>query len=219
MLRLWTYLKHKKHVIFDYNGTILCDTELCVEALNHLLTTQQIPPLSVLQYRQRFRFPIMAFYQELGFDFVKISFDELGKMYHQIYLNNLHRCLVYEGLVDLVTNLRIEGIRTSILTALNQNELMKQLSLFKLEGLFDVSFGLDDYHAHSKVQRGHELMNHVGIAAQDTILIGDTCHDWEVAQALKIEILLLSDGHQTHERLIEKTEKVLSLDRAFNIRI
>jgi phosphoglycolate phosphatase len=219
MLRLWTYLKHKKHVIFDYNGTIIYDTDLCVEALNHLLISQNIAPLTVLQYRERFHFPIINFYQEMGFDFTKVSFDDLGKMYFQIYLENLHRCLVYEGLVELVTDLKKEGIQTSILTALNQNELHKQLKLFKLESLFDVTYGLEDYNAHSKIQRGHELMNHIGIAPQDTIMIGDTCHDWEVAQALGIEVLLLSDGHQTHERLLQKSQQVLSLDRSFNIRM
>jgi phosphoglycolate phosphatase len=219
MQKLWTYLKHKKHVIFDYNGTILYDTDLCVEALNHLLSTQNIPTITVLEYRQKFHFPIISFYQEMGFDFSKVSFDELGKRYHEIYLSNLHRCIVYEGLVDLVTSLKKEGIKTSILTALNQNELLKQLSLFKLETLFDVTFGLENYNAHSKVQRGHELMQHVGIAAKETILIGDTCHDWEVAEALGIEVLLLSDGHQTHERLMQKSQQVLSLDRKFNIRI
>jgi phosphoglycolate phosphatase len=219
MQRLSTYLKNKKHVIFDYNGTILSDTQICVDALNHLLATQNILPLTVDEYRQKFHFPITEFYKELGFNFSKISFDELGIMYYKIYSDNMHKCLVYDGLIDLVKNLKKEGIRTSILTALNQNELLKQLTYFKLENLFDVTFGLGDYNAHSKIQRGHELMEHVGIAPHDTIMIGDTCHDWEVAQALGIEVLLLSDGHQTHERLLLKSKKVLSLDRDSNIRI
>lgn len=213
MTNLLPYLKNKKHVIFDYNGTILYDTDLCVEALNLLLKTHDLPPMDVESYRNNFFFPISDFYTNLGFDFSKESFDDLGRRYIHHYKSNLHRCRVYSGIRELTSQLQRLKIHTSILTALNQDLLLEQLHHFSLKDHFNSAFGLPDHRAHSKIERGHELMKSVGIAGHETIVIGDTCHDFEVAQALGADVLLLADGHQDEERLRATGAPVFNLQR------
>ena len=41
------------------------------------------------------------------------------------------------------------------------------------------------------------------------ILIGDTDHDYEVAQNLKIDCLLISHGHQSNKRLRDVSQNVI----------
>ncbi len=213
MIRLFNHLKHKSHIIFDYNGTILYDTDLCVEALNHLLNSHDIATVDEAYYREHFHFPISSFYQKVGFDFQKESFDDLGRRYMNIYFNNLHRCRVYEGLRPLLQTLRHHSIKTSILTALNHEALHEQLDSFELKNYFDAAFGLPDHRAHSKIQRGRELMAHMSIPASETLIIGDTDHDLEVADALGIDVILLADGHQNENRLRKTRATVFNLER------
>lgn len=213
MQRLLPLIRQKKHVIFDYNGTILYDTDICVEVLNKLLVSHERPPVDELYYREHFHFPIASFYNKLGFDFEKESFDQLGRRYMSIYLSNIHRCKVYDGFRHLIAELRKLPVKLSILTALNHDALHEQLITFNLSHYFDATFGLSDHHALSKVQRGHELMQHVGIPARETVIIGDTDHDLEVAQALGIEAILLADGHQNEERLRKTKATVINLSR------
>lgn len=213
MIRLLDHLTHKKHVIFDYNGTILYDTDVCVEALNHLLESHHLEPVTKEYYREHFHFPIYSFYEKIGFDFERESFNDLGLRYRKFYLNNLHRCHVYSGLRHLLHELRQHPVTTSILTALNQESLHSQLKHYDLTPLFDFAFGLSDHHAHSKIQRGLDLIKHVGISPNETILIGDTDHDVEVAKALGIEVLVLADGHQNENRLNQTKAKVFNLER------
>lgn len=213
MIRLLPHLEHKKHVIFDYNGTILYDTDLCVEALNVLLDSHELPTVSEDHYRETFHFPIKAYYQKMGFDYQKESFEQLSHRYMSHYRDNLHRCRVYEGLRDLLGELRARRIQTSILTALNHEALHHQLEMFNLKHHFDAAFGLADYWANSKVARGLELMQHVGIPAAETIIIGDTDHDLEVADALGVDIILLADGHQNEKRLASTRATVVNLQR------
>ncbi len=215
MIRLLPLIKQKKHIIFDYNGTILYDTDVCVEVLNLLLDSHGRPPVNEAYYREHFHFPISSFYTKMGFDFERESFDQLGRRYMNIYLDNIHRCKVYHGLRDLIRELRQDQDtkKISILTALNHDALLAQLKSFDLEQYFDATFGLYDHHALSKVQRGHDLMKHVGIPAEDTIIIGDTDHDLEVAHSLGIDAILLGDGHQNEERLKKTKAKVVNLNR------
>jgi phosphoglycolate phosphatase len=170
-------------------------------------------PVSEAFYREHFHFPISSFYQKIGFDFERESFDELGVRYMSLYFKNLHRCRVYEGLRELVHELRHHSIKTSILTALNHEALHAQLLSFGLHSHFDAAFGLPDHRAHSKVERGHDLMKHMGIPASETLIIGDTDHDLEVARALNIDAILLADGHQDETRLQKTGAKVINLER------
>ena len=46
-------------------------------------------------------------------------------------------------------------------------------------------------------------------AGVDTLLIGDSLHDHEVAEALGVRCLLISQGHQSHARLAQCGAPVL----------
>ena len=57
-----------KHIIWDWNGTLLDDTRLCVEVLNELLLRRGKSAITEDDYRQNFNFPVINFYKYLGFD-------------------------------------------------------------------------------------------------------------------------------------------------------
>ena len=70
-------------------------------------------------------------------------------------------------------------------------------------------FGIDNKFAGSKIDRGHELIRLSGIPLSETIILGDTLHDLEVAKALGIDAILISHGHQCPTRLRPHHEKVI----------
>ena len=54
--------------------------------------------------------------------------------------------------------------------------------------------------------------------AKKVLFIGDTNHDYEVAQALEIDCLLISQGHHCHSRLIQTGAQVIrNLEDIFHI--
>ena len=74
-------------VLWDWNGTLLDDVALCVDALNRLLRIYHYPQqYSLAQYREIFGFPIEDYYIRAGFDFSKNSYKELADDYMQDYL-------------------------------------------------------------------------------------------------------------------------------------
>ena len=63
------------HVIWDWNGTLLDDNWLCVEVMNTLLSSRNLPLLTLERYRDIFDFPVKNYYEKLGFNFKKESFE------------------------------------------------------------------------------------------------------------------------------------------------
>ena len=58
-----------KHILWDWNGTLLDDMWLCVESLNRILKKRERPPLDEKTYKETFSFPVKKYYETLGFDF------------------------------------------------------------------------------------------------------------------------------------------------------
>ena len=61
-----------KHVVWDWNGTLLDDIDVSMEALNTILKKAQLPlVLDKGEYRKYFQFPVIEYYKKVGFDFEK----------------------------------------------------------------------------------------------------------------------------------------------------
>ncbi len=91
-------------VLWDWNGTLLDDVALCVDALNRLLRIYHYPQqYSLAQYREIFGFPIEDYYVRAGFDFSKNSYKELADDYMQDYLARAGACPLAESAVPALS--------------------------------------------------------------------------------------------------------------------
>lgn len=203
------FLENKSHVIWDWNGTLLNDIEMCVGIISSLLIRYGYPGLTIDEYRQHFRFPVKQYYQDIGFDFKKIPFEIVSMEFVDAYNQQVHGCSLFHGTAALLDNLNERGLKHSVLSAAHEGDLRKLLNDHDLTGHFLNICGLGDHFAASKTARGLQLMQILDIPATEIVMIGDTDHDIEVATAMGIDILLFGDGHQCPGRLIKEHPMVL----------
>lgn len=200
-----TMLKNKlesyRHVVWDWNGTLLADFEIGFDLFRVQLDRAGLPRLSVEEYRNRFKFPIEDFYKDAGFDFSKRSYKELSDEYLELYCERLPQAKLHGGVMELTQEVAESGKTQSILSAAEQVHLEKALHTFGIRDHFHHVFGVENFLGASKLARGRQLVAHVGIHPSETILIGDTDHDLEVGKALGVDVLLIADGHQSYEHL------------------
>lgn len=189
------------HIIWDWNGTLLNDIALCVRVNNELLRAHGLPELTVERYQRLFGFPIQNYYRDLGFDFEKTPFEGLAEHYVSVYEAEAKHAALHQGVTEMLGAVKAGGKTQSVLTAANQAHVHDMMDHFSLWAFFDHVFGIADRFAASKIERGHDLIAHSGIAAERTLLVGDTDHDHEVGEALGTDVLLVAHGHQSLERL------------------
>jgi phosphoglycolate phosphatase len=92
-------------------------------------------------------------------------------------------------------------VRQFVLSASEQTLLNKSIEHYNLKGVFCDALGVDNLNAVGKVERGWDLLKKHNLRAKETLLIGDTEYDWEVAQGLGCRVVLISHGHINHQRL------------------
>lgn len=190
-----------KHIIWDWNGTIINDVGLSVELINELLIIRGLEILTVDSYRQVFTIPVKNYYAELGFDFSKESFEIVGKQWMTEYERRKFECGLYCGVKEVLLRINRMGIGQSILSAYSQHTLDEMVEYYGLTKYFTHIVGLDNIYAASKLHLGKDLMKQLGNGKGETLLIGDTEHDYEVACEIGADCILIANGHQSREKL------------------
>lgn len=191
-----------KHIIWDWNGTLLNDSWMAVMVINETLAKRGMPTLDHEHYQNIFGFPVIDYYRRLGFDFVDESFEVVGTEFIEGYEKHKYDVLLHDGVVEVLESLNKQGVTHSILSAYKQNTLDELVAHFQLTDRFVKIVGLDNHYAHSKVENGVQWMSELGADPGDVLFVGDTEHDFEVAQAIGVDCVLIPGGHQTREALL-----------------
>jgi phosphoglycolate phosphatase len=199
-----------KHVIWDWNGTLLNDTALSHNIINGVLKSKNLKTLSMDDYRHIFDFPVKKYYEKAGFNFTQYSFEEVGKQWMDEYEKRKGETVLFDGTKDVLEYISSLGIEQSVLSAYSLDTLIEIINEHGLTKYFKHVTGLDHIYATSKLIIGQELIKKIDIPLQNIVLIGDTMHDHEVAGELGIQCILIANGHQSRERLLSSGFPVLN---------
>ncbi|MBN1671238.1 MAG: HAD family hydrolase [Kiritimatiellae bacterium] len=190
-----------RHVIWDWNGTLFDDAWLCVEIINGMLPRYGRPPVTPEQYEAAFEFPVINYYRKIGFDFSANPFEEVATEFMTAYDRRRRECRLRAHARGALDACAAAGMEQSILSAYPQGALEEVVAAFGLRGLFRQLVGLGDHYAGGKLENGKRLIEGLGLPGGEVVLIGDTVHDFEVAQAMGTHCALIPSGHHTRARL------------------
>ncbi len=189
------------HIVWDWNGTLFDDVQLCFDCINRLLRRHGLNPIETLeQYRAVFGFPVSEYYQRVGFDFDRVPFEVLAEEYMSDYQEKSAGCALYPDALQTIRRGRELGLGQIVLSASRKDYLLDQLSNCGLGAAFDSVWGIEDFYAASKEALARRLRD--SLPPEDRLcFVGDTLHDAQVARAVGAECVLVTTGHQSRERL------------------
>lgn len=199
-----------KLIIWDFNGTVLDDTEISMKAINTVMARRNMKLLYEKEELQRaFCFPVENYYRNLGFDFSREPFSVPADEWVEEYAHLRHLAVPIEGIEDGLLRIKEAGLMQIILSASETGLLISQLSELGLTSYFDEVLGTGDFYASGKediAKKWIETNNREEIFP--AVMIGDTEHDLECAKAMGCDCILYSGGFQTREKLCTLGVKV-----------
>lgn len=203
-------MKRYKNIIWDWNGTLFDDIELCKDIINNVLKKRKMPTLTYEVYREIFTIPVEEYYKKAGFDFSKEPFEKVGREWVDEYEQRKYEANLSNGAFETVVSIHAQGISQSILSAYKQNTLDEIAAKFGLTKYMSNIVGLDHIYATGKNELGKKLMLKLGNRESNSLMVGDTVHDYEVANEIGADCVLLSSGHQSREHLLQCGVKVFN---------
>lgn len=188
-------------IIWDWNGTLLDDTDLCIHSINPLLKDRGLPELSKEHYLEVFGFPVIDYYRNIGFNLEQEPFEVPAMQFIENYSKGVEACSLHQGAIEVLKFFKEKSKRQIVLSAMEHEKLEASIQQFHIGSYFETVSGLDHDYAHSKIEIGKKLLVEFQINPQHTCLIGDTLHDLEVARELGCFPVLVARGHQSYSRL------------------
>lgn len=198
------------HVIWDWNGTLLDDCLLCVQAMNDMLSRRGLPPVSTDFYRCVVEFPVRNYYRNLGYDLADEPFESISGEFVAYYQARWRACALQTGALDVLRALRARGVGQSVLSASKYEYLLEQLRHYGVDAFMTGVTGVQDHHGHGKAHLAREHMRALGLAPETTLMVGDTLHDAQVALEAPCRCALVACGHMNAQRLARAGVPVLS---------
>lgn len=190
-----------KHIIWDFNGTIIDDVSLGVDVFNALRREYGLAAVTKNEYVENFKIPVIKFYEETGFDFTKISFREVGEKFVKLYSARRFECPLTCGVREAFGEFSEMGVKQSVLSAYENGLLNEAINHYGIARFFARVDGLNNIDAGSKIELGKRHVAKLGIETSKIIMIGDTPHDKEVADAMGVSCALVACGHTTRQKL------------------
>ena len=200
-----------KHIIWDFNGTLLSDAQLGVDCDNHVFDVLGLPRITIDDYRQHMTMPVRDFYTSLGVDLNVYKYETISRLWLDRFNQHAVSVGLVPGTLELTKRLKAAGFTQSILSASYEKSLLEQCKALGIDAYMDEIGGLGDESAQKKTDIGRRQLEKLGLKGEDCVLVGEMVADSELADALGTDCVLVPWGHNSEARL-EKTGRVVVSD-------
>ena len=190
-----------KHIIWDFNGTLLFDAQLGVDCDNHVFDTLGLPRITIDDYRRHMTMPVRDFYTSLGVDLNVYKYETISRLWLDRFNQHAVSVGLVPGVLELTARMKRSGYTQSILSASYEKSLLEQCQALGLAAYMDEISGLGDESAQKKTDIGRAQMKRLSLAGSDCVLVGDMVADSELADALGMACVLVPWGHNSEARL------------------
>ncbi|SCG65701.1 HAD family hydrolase [Micromonospora humi] len=190
----------RRHLVWDWNGTLLDDLDLVVRATNVAFASAGGPAVSADEHRVRFRRPIADYYAEmLGRAVDADAFGALDRIFHDAYRAGLTSCALA---ADATAAIAAWPGSQSLLSMWFHDELVPTVHTYGLTPHFRRVDGLRaTVGGGPKAEWLEKHLAELGLDGPDVVLIGDSLDDADAATSVGGAAVLYTGGLSDPARL------------------
>ncbi|GGM61826.1 phosphatase [Longimycelium tulufanense] len=199
----WGRGPRTRHIVWDWNGTLLADNHAVLAAVNAVCSEFGRAAITLDEWREMFSRPLHGCYERLlnrrldHDDWVRID-----SLYHERYRDLLGECGLAAGVPHLLHDWAAAGGTQSLLSMWFHAELVPLVSELGLAGLFTRIDGLRvDLGGGSKTEHFVEHLYAQGLDPADVVLIGDVTDDAHAAHSAGANCVLVTTGIMSRSAL------------------
>lgn len=196
-------MQHKL-IVFDWDGTLMDSEARIVACMQGAITDLDMPARTVDEIRNIIGLGLRESVATLFHDLGESDYQVLVDRYRYHFLvGDKTPSLLFDGVVELLTRLEERGHFLAVATGKGRLGLDKVLAETRLKTFFHATKCADESFSKPHPQMLLDIMNELGIDAKDTIMIGDTEYDMQMANNAGTAALAVSYGVHDKQRLLD----------------
>ncbi|MFI6417594.1 HAD family hydrolase [Streptomyces sp. NPDC050842] len=194
--------KHGKHLVWDWNGTLLDDISAVIGASNAAFAEIGIEPITLERYRELYTVPVPKFYERL---MGRLPTDEewtvMDGAFHRHYWVRAEACALTLGAAELLAARQASGFTQSLLSLAPHAEL---IPLVRRHGIAERFVRMDGRVGDSTDGKSGHMVRHLEalrVSADRVVVIGDAADDAVAAAHVGAKAVLYTGGSHSRASL------------------
>ncbi|MFI8963673.1 HAD family hydrolase [Streptomyces sp. NPDC053493] len=195
--------KHAKHLVWDWNGTLLDDIAAVIGATNAAFAELGLEAITLERYRDLYTVPVPKFYERL---MGRLPTDEewvvMDGAFHRHYWARAENCGLTAGAAELLAARQASGSTQSLLSLAPHEEL---IPLVRRHGIAERFLRVDGRLDRSTEGKSGHMVRHLaaleGVPAERVVVIGDAADDAVAAAYVGAKAVLYTGGSPSRASL------------------
>ncbi|AMU75943.1 HAD family hydrolase [Mycobacteroides abscessus] len=193
-----------RHIVWDWNGTLLDDNPAMLDSVNAVCEHFGRPAIDMLTWQMALCRPLWRCYGKILERDLRAPHDwaVVENIYHQAYRRNVATCQAAADAHDALSRAKSIGMTQSVLSMGLHDDVTGQVHHFGLHEYFDRIDGVKDAVAGGT--KSSYLSTHLrdlDIDPEACVLIGDVVDDALAAQSVGAQCVLVTTGMTRRQEL------------------
>lgn len=190
-------------IVFDWDGTLIDSEARIVNCMRAAIRDLQLPERSVAQLRNIIGLGLQEALASLYPEGDKAIYQDLVDRYrHHFLFEDDTPSALFTGVESMLEALRERGHYLAIATGKGRLGLDQALADTGLREHFDYTRCADETRSKPHPQMLEEIMERLGVEPRETLMVGDTEYDMQMANNAGTAGLAVSYGVHEKQRLL-----------------
>lgn len=195
-----------RHIVWDWNGTLLDDLLLVVESVNVSLGALGLDPIDEKTYRDHYTRPVRSFYDSLlGRLVADDEWERLNRGFHDHYHTLVPTALLAPDAEQALSLAEERGLSQSLLSMSPHTHLESVVVSTGIAHYFERIEGLSGPTGGVKARHLEDHLSALDVAPGRAVVIGDTPDDVAAARHVGASVILY-DGGSHHLPALEAVD-------------
>ncbi|KJH54998.1 HAD-IA family hydrolase [Acinetobacter calcoaceticus] len=171
-------------VIFDWDGTLYNSVGQIVASLQHAAEQHELS-LTDEAAKSIIGLGLPEVMQTLFPEAPELH-DSILKAYGDHYIANSTNDAWFDGVAELLHDLKAQGLKLAVATGKNRRGLDRVIAKTQSTHLFDVTRAANETRSKPDPLMLQEILTVTGVSVERAVMIGDSSYDLEMAQRLNM---------------------------------
>ncbi len=191
-------------LVFDWDGTLMDSAAAIAESLQAACMELELPVPSMTQARYVIGLGLTDAMQYILPDLPRAEYAKVVDRYRIHFLRRDGGTTLFQGAAAMIRELHDAGFLLAVATGKSRRGLDRALAATGVGEYFHVTRCADEGFAKPHPGMLQAVMESLTATPAGTLMIGDTTHDLEMAQAAGVAALAVTYGAHEREALVQQ---------------
>ena len=181
-------------VVFDWDGTLMDSTAAITRSIQAACREVGVPEPEFAQASFVIGLGLVDALRRVAPSLSPDDYERVAQAYRRHYFAQARELVLFDGVEPLLRQLRERGMRLAVATGKSRTGLELALEQSGLRPLFDATRTADETASKPHPRMLLELVDELAASPRETLMVGDTTHDLQMAGNAGIAAVGVSYG-------------------------